>query len=138
MKPQNPQLYAIVGIIIGFIIIASAVPINNNIDIVTDVDIEFPYLTGIISDPKITSVNTEITSHTLFHLPSLATAGIITSDNIQIRVIGGGNIKRVTESLGTSDTYTIILPNVPPTTDKITVELYYKNKKVDTKEVSLT
>lgn len=137
MKPQKPQLYAIVGIIIGFIIIASAVPINNNIDIVTNIGIEYP----LLSSPKLTAIDTEITAHTLFHLPSLSMASIISSSDMKISVIGGN--KRMSKTIGTlyrteTGTYTVVLPNVPPNTNSITVELYSGSEKIDTQEVKLT
>lgn len=138
MKSNTPQLYAVIGIIIGLIIMISTVPISKNIDIVTTVGVEFPYLTGLISNPKITSVDTEITANTLAHLPSLTTAGLVSSDKIKIKIIGGGKEVSKTTSLGTSDEYKIVLPGVHPSTNTITIELYYENERVDSKEVKLS
>lgn len=138
MKSNNPKLYPIIGIVIGLFLIFASIPINDNIDIITDVSIEYPL---IWSDPKITDVSTEITAHTAFRLPSFSTGTIISKSNVKIKVFGGGKV--ATESVGTLyrseiGTYTVVLPNVPATTNTIRVELYSGNTKLDSKEVSLT
>jgi hypothetical protein len=145
MKPitDNKKFYSIIGIIIGIIIISMTVPISKNVDIVSTISIEYPY-TSIVSDPKITDVQTQVTSHTLYHLPSLSTGGILTSDNMKIKITApnGKSVTKVVSigALSESGTFTIVLPDVPNTTNKFTIELYIagKTSPVDTKEVSLT
>jgi hypothetical protein len=146
MKPtitENKKLYSIIGIVVGLIIISMTLPINKNVDIVSTVSVNYPY-TSIFSDPKITEVSTSITAHTLYHLPSLSTGGILTSDNMKIKITApnGQSVSKVVSigALSESGTFTIILTDVPNTTDKITIELYIagKTSPTDTKEVSLT
>lgn len=137
MKPTAPP-YGIIGIIIGLIVVSATIPINKNIDIVTDVSINYPL---IWSDPKITDVNTKITAHTWYHLPALSTAGIVSEPDVKIKVLGSG--KSATKSIGTlyrteELTYTITLADVRPTTNTITVELYSGSTKLDSKEVKLS
>ncbi len=143
MKSNPNQLYAIIGIVIGLIIIAMTVPISKNIDIVADVSINYPL---IWSDPKITDVNTQITSNILFHLPDISSASIVSKSDVKIKVIGGGVI--ATKSVGTlyrgegtitdNPSYTIVLPGVHPSTNVITVELWSGDTKLDSKEVQLS
>ena len=144
MNPNKPNIYAIIGIVIGIIIIASTIPISKNIDIVTTVSISYPL---ILSDPKIIDVNTKITANTLFHLPDISSASILPSkSDVKIKVIGGG--VTATKSVGTlyrgegtvteNPTYKIVLPGVHPSTNVIIVELYSGDTKLDSKEVKLS
>ena len=143
MKSNKSSLYAIIGIFIGLIIVASTIPVSKNIDIISDVSISYPL---IWSDPKIVQVDTQITSHTLFKLPQLSTASIISKSNVKIKVIGGG--VTATKSVGTlyrgegtitdNPTYKIVLSGVHPSTNVITVELWSGDTKLDSKEVQLS
>ncbi len=143
MKPNKSNIYAIIGIIIGLIIILTTIPISKNIDIVTTVSISYPL---IWSDPKIVDVNTKITANTLFHLPDISSASILSKSDVKIKVIGGG--VTATKSVGTlyrgegtvtdNPTYKIVLPGVHPSTNVITIELWSGDTKLDSKEVKLS
>lgn len=128
---------ALIGILIGISLISLSLPIGDNLDITCAPVISFPTLDA---SPKISYIDSCIINpHTLYHLPDLA--GIVTSGDLKLTASGGG--VSVTKTLGsvwrtTDNKFTITLPNVLPSTTKITFNLYEDNKLISSMETPLT
>lgn len=120
---------------IGLLLIASAIPTSNDsVDVIVDVTIKNPYGAA----PFIETHRVEIVPTTLFSINSIA--GILYSDNLKLTLRGGGTsttkeIAKIWET--NTDTYQIVLKDVPKTTRTLTLELYESSKKVDTQEIRL-
>lgn len=133
---------ALIGILIGISLISLSVPIGDNLDVtcVPVISLPLPSLTDLAPSPQISYIDTcLINPHTLYHLPDIA--GMVTSGDLKLTASGGGVTEQ--KSLGsiwrsTDNKFTITLPNVPPSTTKVTFTLYENNKQISTMEASLT
>lgn len=141
MKIKTGTITPILGLI-ALIIAGMVVPVGNNNDIHLNIMVEKPLpcvpFTDCIDTTKIIDITGYASPHTLIEAPYLA--DIISSGSLKLTVESGN--KKTLKSLGTilkgtSNTYQVILKDVPKTQTSATVKLYENNVLVDTKTITI-